>query len=178
MKRDPSPPAQLASAPPEPASSALPAQPSEPRQEGSLDLASEPPAANVYLEGELITEVTPATLRKLPLGRPLHIRIARAGYEPYQADVTLSPDKPRDRIAAKLAPATLTLHLVLDAPDAAVWIDGKFTSARTITGLTVDQDHRVAVSAPGRIGKILMLRSEVGGDKRLELRLDPVKGSR
>jgi hypothetical protein len=33
----------------------------------------------------------------------------------------------------------------------------------------------VAVSAPGRIGKIVMFRSEQSGEKRLDLKLDPVR---
>jgi hypothetical protein len=65
--------------------------------------------------------------------------------------------------------------LAIDAPDSAVWVDGRYTSARTLLGLAVDQDHKVAVSAPGRIGKIVMFRAEQGGEKRLELKLDPVR---
>jgi serine/threonine-protein kinase len=145
---------------------------------GALDVQSEPPGANVFVEGELMAEVTPTTLRRLPFGRSIHVRISRSGFEPYNADVTLTSQRPRDRVAARLVPATFTLHLGIDAPDTALWIDGKFTSARTITGLAVDQDHRLAVSAPGRIGKIVMFRSEQGGEKRLDLKLDPVRNSR
>jgi serine/threonine-protein kinase len=145
---------------------------------GALDVQSEPPGANVFVEGELMAEVTPTTLHRLPFGRSIHVRVSRNGFEPYNADVTLTSQRPRDRVAARLVPATFTLHLGIDAPDTALWIDGKFTSARTITGLAVDQDHRLAVSAPGRIGKIVMFRSEQGGEKRLDLKLDPVRNSR
>ena len=89
--------------------------------------------------------------------------------------MTLISQRPHDRIAAHLSPATFTLHLAIDAPDSAVWVDGRYTSARTLLGLAVDQDHKVAVSAPGRIGKIVMFRSEQSGEKHLDLKLDPVR---
>jgi hypothetical protein len=154
----------------------IPSAPVADAQElGSLEVVSDPSSANVFVEGELMAEVTPTTLRKLPLGRPLHVKVSRAGFEPYQADVTLISQRPHDRIAAHLSPATFTLHLAIDAPDSAVWVDGRYTSARTLLGLAVDQDHKVAVSAPGRIGKIVMFRSEQSGEKHLDLKLDPVR---
>jgi serine/threonine-protein kinase len=155
-------------------SSSLPAA----RDLGSLEVQSEPSGANIFLEGDLLPDVTPATLRKLPFGRPLSLRLSHAGFEPYRAEVTLSPQRPRDRVAARLSPATFTLQLTIDAPDTALWIDGKFTPSRTIPGLAVDQDHKIAVSAPGRIGKIVMFRSEQGGEKHIDLKLDPVRNSR
>jgi hypothetical protein len=114
----------------------------------------------------------------LPLDRPLRIRIAYAGFEPHEADVTLTADRARDRILAHLSPAVLTLQLTIDPPDAALWVDGKYVSGRTLTGLTVAQDHKIAVSAPGRVGKILIFRAEQGGEKRLQLKLDPARSIR
>jgi len=192
FKRPPSLPAWLASPAPSPfaaasspsaaASSSSAAASSaplvDPRQHGSLDVQSEPAGANVFVEGELMADVTPATLERLPLGRPLHVRVGRSGFETFQAEVTLSTERPREQLLARLAPAMVTLRLVIDVPDAALWVDGKFTTARTIAGLAADQDHRIAVSAPGRIGKIVVFRSEQGGEKRLVLKLDPVRSSR
>jgi serine/threonine-protein kinase len=166
-------PSSLFASPLAPASSPLDAAGT-----GALEVQSEPPGSNVFVEGELMAEVTPTTLRKLPFGRALRVKVARPGFEAYSADVTLTPQHPRDRVSARLVPATFTLHLGVDAPDTALWVDGKFTSSRTIAGLAVDQDHKIAVSAPGRIGKIVMFRSEQGGEKRLELKLDPVRNSR
>jgi hypothetical protein len=142
---------------------------------GSLDLQSEPIGASVFLDGDLTTDLTPATLSRLPLGRSLRIRVIHAGFEPYQSDVTLTTERPRDQLVAHLAPLSMTLHLAIDAPDPAVWVDGKFTSARVLPGLAADQDHKIAVSAPGRIGKIVIFRSEQGGDKNLDLKLEPAR---
>jgi hypothetical protein len=139
---------------------------------GALEIDSEPPGASVFLEGDLVAEVTPTTIRRLPFGRPLHVRVVKAGFEPFQAELEVNRDKPRDRVSAALTPATVTLQVSIDAADPALWIDGKYTSSRTIPGLAVDQDHKIAVSAPGRIGKILVFRSEQGGEKRLDLKLD------
>jgi serine/threonine-protein kinase len=144
---------------------------------GSLEIQSDPAGANVFIEGELMGEPTPTTLRRLPLGRLLRVRVSRAGFEPYGAELTLTTQRPRDRVAARLVPATFTLHLGIDAPDPTLWVDGKFTSSRAVPGLAVDQDHKIAVSAPGRIGKIVMFRSEQGGEKRLDLKLDPVRNT-
>jgi serine/threonine-protein kinase len=158
---------------------AVPSPPSAPAPEaaevGSLDIQSEPTGASVFLEGELTPEPTPTTLGKLPLGRSLRVRVARAGFETYQADVTLTKDRAREKVVARLSPATMTLHLGIDAPDPAVWVDGKYTSARVLPGLAIEQDHKIAVSAPGRIGKIVIFRSEQGGDKNLELKLEPAR---
>ena len=142
---------------------------------GSVDVQSEPPGASVFLEGELAAEPTPTTLGKLPLGRSLRVRVIRPGFEPYQADVNLTKEHSREQLVARLVPATMTLHIGIDAPDPAVWVDGKYTSQRVLPGLAIEQDHRIAVSAPGRIGKIVIIRSEQGGDKHLDLKLDAAR---
>jgi serine/threonine protein kinase len=145
---------------------------------GSLEVQSEPSGASVFLDGDLMTEVTPTTLKRLPLGRSIRVRVVHAGFESQQTDLALTADRPRDQLVARLAPASLTLHLAIDAPDPAVWIDGKYTSARVLSGLAVDQDHRIAVSAPGHIGKIVILRSVEGGDQNLDLKLEPAHTAR
>jgi len=162
------------------ASAATPAPPAQPSaasaiERGSLEVQSEPPGASIFLEGELMSEPAPATLRGLPLGRPIHLRVVRGGFEPRDVEITLTAERPRDRLMVEMTPATITLHLTIDAPDPALWVDGKFTSARTVPGLAIDQEHKIAVSSPGYIGKVLMFRSEQGGDKRLHLKLDPVR---
>ncbi len=104
--------------------------------------------------------------------------MARAGFEVYQGEVTLTADRPYQQLVARLSPATLTLQMAIDPPTATVWVDGKYCSARTVTGLAIDQDHRIAASAPGRVGKIVIFRTEQGGEKRLQLKLEPARSAR
>ena len=145
---------------------------------GSLEIQSDPPGANIFLEGELMAELTPTRLAKLPIGRPLHFRIVRPGYDTADAETTLAPQHPNDRITLRLAPASVSLYVTIDAPESALWVDGKFISSRKVLGLAVGEDHKIAVSAPGRIGKIVMFRSEQGGEKRLDFKLDPARSPR
>ncbi len=67
---------------------------------------------------------------------------------------------------ARLSSATLTLQIAIDPPVAALWVDGKYTATRILAGLAIDEDHRIAVSA-GHIGKVVVFRSEQGGEKHL-----------
>ncbi len=142
---------------------------------GSVDVDSVPAGANVLVEGDLMADPTPSVIRRLPYGRPVHVRVTHPGFDPFEAEVILAPERPSQHLAALLSPSTLTLHVTIDANDPALWIDGKYTSARVVSGLAVAEDHKVAVSAPGRIGKIVVFRSEQGGDKQLDLKLEPAR---
>jgi hypothetical protein len=65
------------------------------------------------------------------------------------------------------------LRLQIDAPNSAVWIDGRYRGERLVRGLSVGEDHKVAVSAPGRIGKVIYVHAEQGGERFLEFKLEP-----
>jgi hypothetical protein len=142
-------------------------------REGRLVIESEPREASIWIEGVLVPAKTPATLEHLPLGRTLEVRLAARGFEASQTHVTLSDGRPEDHLVVPLTRASLTLRVHIDAPYAALWIDEKYHGERTVRGLSVGEDHKVAVSAPGRIGKVIYLRAEEGGERLLDLKLEP-----
>ena len=71
----------------------------------------------------------------------------------------------------------LAASITTDTAVASAYLNSssRFTTTRTIGGLTFDQDHKSAVSSPGYIGKVLVFRSEQGGEKRLALKLEPIR---
>jgi eukaryotic-like serine/threonine-protein kinase len=162
---------------PHPAASTEPPPPPEPRpaslREGKLVVESEPNGASVWLEGALAATTTPATVDHLPLDQRLKVRIAAPGFDPSEVHVILSPERPDDHLLVTLKKATLLLRLQIDAPNSAVWIDGRYRGERLVRGLSVGEDHKVAVSAPGRIGKVIYVHAEQGGERFLEFKLEP-----
>jgi serine/threonine-protein kinase len=77
---------------------------------GSLEITSKPSGCAIWLNGELRSEVTPAHLDNLPLGRELHIKLTKDGFEAYRTSVRLSEDAPFKDINAELQKSPATLH--------------------------------------------------------------------
>jgi serine/threonine protein kinase len=56
---------------------------------GSVALTSDPPGASIWIDGQLQSQITPATLGDLPLGKSLDIKLTKDGYLPEREAVTL-----------------------------------------------------------------------------------------
>ncbi len=68
---------------------------------GALTIESTPPGADVYVNGKP-EGTTPATLRNLPMGEELTVRVEKDGHEPYLTPVLLKPREPGITLKAAL----------------------------------------------------------------------------
>jgi hypothetical protein len=83
-----------------------------PRQEeakATLRVNSDPPGAQVVLDGKALGQVTPAVLEGLPPGRHSLV-LQRDGFEPFQATVDLTAGGPGGSAGGALRPRMLTAH--------------------------------------------------------------------
>lgn len=63
----------------------------------SLTLASDPPGAQIFIDGELSGMTTPSTLTGLHAGKPLEIRLGKDGFRPATEKLELKPGETRSR---------------------------------------------------------------------------------
>jgi hypothetical protein len=125
-----------------------PPEPAAGRADARVDVRSAPPGASIFVDGEPTGQRTPAVLKGLPL-RPLHVRVAKAGFVPQQREVEL----------ASGAVATLLYELSASdgsaafagAPrDARYYVDGQEVDGKRPVLLSVGP-HAVRVEAAGAL---------------------------
>ena len=133
-----------------------PPAPIVPVNRGSISLASEPPGATIWIDGEMRPEVTPAELQQLPTGRALDVKISKEGFEPQKKAITLTVDLPTTRWDAALSKGSVTLDLAIKPipPGITILLDGKPSPESTITGLTSGDQHKLVVGAPGYVDQV------------------------
>jgi len=78
-------------------------------EEWVLFVNSSPPAAEVFLNGELLADTTPLIIRSQVAG-PNLIAITRGGYEPYTVELDLAPGVATE-LSPKLVPSGISLSL-------------------------------------------------------------------
>jgi serine/threonine protein kinase len=90
----------------------------------SLDLRSQPPGADIFIDGSPSGFKTPAVLTGLPVGRSLRIGLDRQGYEPV-ADQTTLAEGPTRTLSFTLRAAIGTVRLVAPPANASAFLDDK-----------------------------------------------------
>ena len=94
---------------------------------GSITLITDPPAADIFLDGKLVGRTDQQgsmALNELPFGKKLSIQVKKEGWlEASLEPITLSPDKPHvSEKKVELKRAVGTLDLLTDPPDAEVYV--------------------------------------------------------
>ncbi len=135
--------------PPPAVANILPAPPPEVR--GALTVTSEPPGAAIWLNGDLRSEVTPATIAQLPLGNALEVKLTKDGFEAERRPVTLTDKNPTATVAATLKAGSVGVDISVSPPGTvvALALDGKRFPGLMIEGVSSGDQHRLVVSAPG-----------------------------
>jgi serine/threonine-protein kinase len=151
-----------------------PAAPADAR--GALEITSKPEGCTIWLNGDLRPEVTPAKLADLPLGRELHVKLTKDGFETFRTSAKLSEDRPFDEIEAELSKSTATVLLRVE-PVAAVWVDGKmWKGERTkVDGLSPGEEHAIVLAANGYAPRTLKVTAHAGETKSFTLALSKVE---
>ena len=69
-----------------------------------IAIASLPAGAEIFVNGELAHQTTPATLTNIGLGVPFVVAVAASGFEPASQTVTLTDADPSGAISVVLEP--------------------------------------------------------------------------
>ncbi len=123
-----------------------------PVAKGAIEITSNPPGASIWVNGDLKTETTPATLTQLPTGgAPIEIKLTMDGFEATKQTVTLTEAAPKGAVKADLKKGSVVLTVtVLPANvKATVSLDGKKYDGLTVDSISSGDQHKVTVSANG-----------------------------
>jgi hypothetical protein len=135
---------------------------------GTLDIRSDVPAADVFLNGERVG-TTPYKASGLSPGK-YSVKVEKAGYTSFERRVDLGPKK--QVVRAKLAAATATLRVEANVPGAKVSLDGEERGTTPVELSNVKPGrHELAVSAEGYETRTESI--EVEGGKR-DIKIDLV----
>jgi len=118
---------------------------------GSLSVTSDPAGASIWINGDLRPEVTPATIKELPTGVPLDVKLTMDGFENAKQKVTLEEGKPSD-VKMELKKGSVVVDVKLTPAGVAhpaFAIDGKPVTGPRIDGVTSGVSHKLTVNAPG-----------------------------
>jgi serine/threonine protein kinase len=155
------------------AASATPVATQAPLTRGAVAIVSDPAGAAIWLNGELRTELTPATLTKLPVGAPFDVKLTRDGYEDQTQTVTLTETDSSSALSFVLKKGTLALDVSVrpQVNGVSLILDGKGYSQTNIDGVTSGEQHRLVVGAPGYNAQQFVFTGNVGEKKHFDVSL-------
>jgi len=117
-----------------------------------LRLASEPPGANITVNGIGMGAVTPHTIDDLPLSTKLKVELALPGYRTYIEELVLLENRGLQEFMMTLERRTGSVKVDSDPEGARVYLGGKRTKHVTpalIAGLVADEPLKVRVAKKG-----------------------------
>jgi serine/threonine-protein kinase len=119
---------------------------------GEIVVESDPPGASIWINGDLQTDATPTTIKSLPLGKPLDIKLTKEGFESDKKSVTLTDKAMKGSVKIKLAKGSVAVDVSVK-PDsitkAYLVLDGKKIDALTASELASGEQHKLEVHADG-----------------------------
>jgi hypothetical protein len=111
---------------------------------GSIFVDSGPAGANVRFDGTLLSQKTPLTIDRVPVGRRHVIRIELAHYEPFEETVDIPARGGEVQVSARLLAVTGKVIVETSPPYAEIWINGELRgrsgAAGAPTTLSIDRD--------------------------------------
>ncbi|MBX3206693.1 MAG: serine/threonine protein kinase [Labilithrix sp.] len=153
---------------PQPAATATP-----PAAKGSLAVVSEPVGASIWINGDLRPEVTPATIKELPTGVPLDVKLTMDGFEHAKQKVTLADGQPSDvKVELRKGSVVVDVKVTPEGLATTFAVDGKPVGGPRIDGLTSGVSHKLTVSAPGYAEGTVTFTGAPLETKHLEVTLD------
>jgi serine/threonine-protein kinase len=127
-----------------------------PANRGSISVTSDPAGASIWIDGEMRTEVTPATITTLPTGRAIDLKLTKEGFEAAKQGVTLTDAEPTSKLSLTLSKGSVVVDLNVTPPGLtlSMLLDGKATkmtdpASHLIEGVSSGDMHKLVVSAPG-----------------------------
>jgi len=141
-------------------------------KKGELEIKTQPPGAYIRIAGELQGAKTPTTLKKLPLGMDIEVKISKEGFEDHVAKVRLTEKKLKDEISVKLLKGSVTLVFEVEPGHARLTLDNKLYKGK---GNKIEElstgEHKAIFTAPGHLPAVRTWVSKKGETKKLVVKL-------
>ena len=141
---------------------------------GSLSVTSDPPGASIWINGDLRPEVTPATIKDLPTGVALDVKLTMDGFEHAKQNVTLEDGAASD-VSLELRKGSVVVVVKVSpesVANAVFAIDGKPVTGPRIDGVTSGVSHKLTVTAPGYAEGSVTFTGSPLETKHLDITLD------
>ncbi len=140
---------------------------------GTMEVASEPPGASIWINGDLRPETTPATIAQLPIGMPLDVKLTMDGFEHAKQQISLEADKPaKVQLELKKGSVVVEVKVAPEGTPATMSLDGKAVPGPRIDGIASGVSHRLVVSAPGYVDATLTFTGAPMETKHLDVTLE------
>ncbi|MBX3261376.1 MAG: protein kinase [Labilithrix sp.] len=153
---------------PEPTAAAAP-----PVAKGALAVVSEPVGASIWINGDLRPEVTPATIKELPTGVPLDVKLTMDGFEHAKQKLTLEEGQTSDvKVELRKGSVVVDVKVTPEGLATTFAVDGKPVTGPRIDGLTSGVSHKLTVAAPGYSEGTVTFTGAPLETKHLEVTLD------
>jgi serine/threonine-protein kinase len=140
---------------------------------GAIRVTSDPPGAAIWINGDLRSEVTPATITQLPTGSAIDVKLTKDGFEQAKQSVTLSDATPNGTVEVALKRGSVTVDVV-SKNDAKVVLslDGKAYPGLSIDGVSSGDSHKLVVSASGYTDQTLTFAGAPFEKKHFDVTLE------
>jgi serine/threonine protein kinase len=155
-----------------------PTPPVAPANRGSISVTSDPVGATIWIDGEMRSEVTPATISSLPTGRAIDLKLTKEGFELARQNVTLTDAEPTSAVNLTLSKGSVVIDVAVTPAGLAlsVLLDGKppktfDPSTHLIEGVSSGDMHKLVVSAPGYADQTVQFIGSPQEKKRVDVAL-------
>lgn len=150
-----------------------------PRGPGVIAIASEPPGAAIWLDGDRRSERTPAELTELPVGATYTVKLTADGFAPHTERVELTEQAQRATVEATLerpSAADFGVINVRTVPAGArVLLDGTdtdLTTPATVPEIEPGVEHTLSLTLDGYVTKTVPLTMRAGQAEDLTFELE------
>jgi hypothetical protein len=136
---------------PKPTKEEVVAVPQPVKQFGSIEVTSDPPGAQVFLDGVEHKEPTPTVIEEVAAEEKHEIKVVKRGFKPWVRTVEPKDDKPLP-IPASLERLLTTIGIESTPSGASVFLDGAEHSELTPTEIlkvTAGEEHEIRVEKRG-----------------------------
>jgi len=146
---------------------------------GYVVVTSEPPGAEVSLDGKPTGLLTPAVLEGVMLSQPHEVELRARDAKTVNVAVQARPGDLVARAHGKLEVAVGAIVIASEPPGARVEVDGKVVGKTplSVPGVRLDEPHRIDLALEGHDLDQFVVRPEKDGT-RFTRRLTPSAGSR
>lgn len=142
---------------------------------GSLQISSEPPGAQAFING-ILSGTTPCSVGRMPSG-PAKIELKLDGYTPYSTEIKLIAGR-SEVLTAALVPIPAKLSIFSIPEEARIYVDNQFRGKAPVSLNNLKPgEYRIRAELDGFDPTARTITLGNGDDKREELRLDGNCGS-
>ena len=146
---------------------------------GVVVVTSNPPGAQVIVDGKPVADPTPAVVEGLRLSQPHTVEIRAADRRAVAVELEAKPGELVRRVHGDLPTLLAAITVESDPPGADVRLDGRAVGSTplTLAGIRVDQRHRIDLTLPGHeIDQFVVLPEKDG--QRFARKLVPARPAR